>query len=149
MVSNSTANQKTETQAAETKRIEQPVLATRVMQIEEAKAFFADYARELASQNRRSLSSFLADPIIQVNEGKITFTVGSKNVAKDIEDETMKIIRVASEKGWIISEIVTAVDAVKVSDYQVFTPKQQYDVLAKDYPVLKDFEARFNLNFDA
>lgn len=125
------------------------VLANKIMNEQEAKAFFAEYAQRLASQNRRSLSAFLADPILVVNQDKITFTVGSKNVAKDIEDETMKIIKQAAQEGWVIATIETLVDAVKVSDYQVFTPKQQFDVLAKDFPILKDFEERFNLDFDA
>ena len=40
------------------------------------------------------------------------------------------------------------VDVKEVEKYKVFTPKQEFDQLATDNPVLKDFEQRFGLDFD-
>ncbi|MEY2925365.1 MAG: hypothetical protein RLZZ337_1915 [Bacteroidota bacterium] len=114
-----------------------------------AKSFFADYAQELLKQKRRSLASFLADPIIEVRATEVIFTVGSKNVAVELEEETQKFIKVAAEKGWQLTTVSTKVNAAQVSEYKVFTPKQQFDVMAKEYPILKEFESRFNLDFDA
>lgn len=114
-----------------------------------ATEFCGIYARKLLKENRRSLAAFLADPIITVHGTTLKFVVGSKNVAREIEDETPRLIKKAKLEGWKLTEIECSVNAAKVSEYKVFSPKQQFDVLAKEYPILKEFEARFNLDFDA
>lgn len=124
-------------------------VVTKLFDLESAKLFFGEYGKELLATNRRSLSAFLTDPIIEVSDSKVSFTVGSKNVAREIEEETPKLLKRAGEKGWKLTEIECIVNAIKVSEYKVFSPKQQFDVLAKDYPILKEFESRFNLDFDA
>jgi hypothetical protein len=83
-----------------------------------------------------------------MKEGVVRFTVGSKLVAEEIKEERRKLIALFAEKGFDLKAIDCIVNALEVSEYKIFTPKQQFDVLAKEYPILKDFESRFNLDID-
>ena len=114
----------------------------------QARDLFKHYASIAEKNQQRSLSAFLADPLIAVVEGKVYFTVGSKTVAQAIEDETEKLKQQAVAKGWEIVSIACKVNPAKVSEYKVFTPEQQFEAMAKEHPILKDFKTRFNLDFE-
>ena len=65
-----------------------------------------------------------------------------------INEEQRKIVRHFAENGYKLDSIKGIINAAKVSEYKIFTPKQQFDVMAKEFPLLKDFEERFNLDFN-
>ncbi|PCJ66391.1 MAG: hypothetical protein COA58_06335 [Bacteroidetes bacterium] len=115
---------------------------------DDALTIFKEYSTQLVAKKRVSLASFFADPLLEIKENRISFTVGSKLVAEEIKEEQRKIIAFFSQKGFNLVELECIVNAIEVSEYKVFTPKQQFDVLAKKHPILKDFESRFNLEID-
>ncbi len=117
--------------------------------LEEATVLFKEYAANLIKAKKRGLAAFFADPLLAVDGSKVTFTVGSNIVAQGIEEEQRKIKKYFSTKGFLLESIESKVNAAEINEYKVFTPKQQFDALAKEYPILKDFENRFNLDIDA
>ena len=120
----------------------------KVPQGEDARTLFKEYAAQLASQKRVSLAAFFADPLLEIIDGVVHFTVGSKLVAEEIKEERHKLNSLFIQKGFDLKAIECIVNAQEISEYKVFTPKQQFDVLAKEFPILKDFESRFNLEID-
>lgn len=116
--------------------------------VEVAKEEFKKFSKVLASQKRVSLSSFFADPLISLEGNIVHFTVGSKLVAEEIKEETRKITELFADSGYKLEAIECKVNAVEISEYKLFTPKQQFDVMAKEFPMLKEFESRFNLEID-
>ncbi len=118
------------------------------IEVSSAKSLVKAYVKIAEQNKQRSLAAFFADPLLEVNDAQIVFTVGSKTVAQEIENEAEKLKQTAAKQGYAIRGIRAQVNAVKVSEYKIFTPKQQFDVMAKTNPVLKDFESRFNLTFD-
>ena len=115
---------------------------------EDALVVFKEFAAKLATKKRVSLASFFADPLLEMKDGVVHFTVGSKLVAEEIKEERRKLIGLFAEKGFDLKAVECIVNAQEISEYKVFTPKQQFDVLAKEFPILKDFESRFNLEID-
>ena len=115
---------------------------------EVATQLFKDYSVKLIAQTRVSLAAFFADPLLEIKEDIILFTVGSKLVAEEIAEEQRKITAFFAQNGCYVKGIECIVNALEVSEYKVFTPKQQFDVLAKEHPMLKDFQSRFNLEID-
>jgi hypothetical protein len=91
------------------------------------------------------LASFFADPLIEVLQNNILFTVGSKMVAEEIKEESRKVKAFFAEKGYLMDNLTCTVNAVEVNEYKLFTPKQQFDDMAKEFPLLIDFESRFSL----
>jgi len=116
--------------------------------LEAATDLFKAYGTELIAQKRSSLAAFFSDPLIKVASGVVTFTVGSKLVADGIGEETRKIRQYFSKASYTLEAIECRVNAKEVSEYKVFTPKEQFDVMAKEFPILKEFEERFNLEID-
>ncbi|MBT8326711.1 MAG: hypothetical protein KJP21_03245 [Bacteroidia bacterium] len=116
---------------------------------EEAIGLFKEYAKELAKQKRKGLAAFFADPLLKADGNTVTFTVGSNIVAQDIDEEKVRLKKYFASKGFQLESIKSKVNATEINEYKVFTPKQQFDALAKEYPILKDFESRFNLDIDA
>ncbi|MDG1720045.1 MAG: hypothetical protein P8I31_02200 [Bacteroidia bacterium] len=117
--------------------------------IEEAKRLFLSYAQELTTQKRTSLAAFLADPLLTMGENNtVIFTVGSKIVESDIAEETPKIVAYFEASGYVLKNLTCNVNAKQISEYKVFSPKQQFEALAKEYPKLTDFAERFYLDFD-
>jgi hypothetical protein len=116
--------------------------------LEEARSLMKSYAKVAESKNQRSLAAFFADPLLEVLDGRMVFTVGSKTVALEVNAEAEKIKIAAATDGFEIISIDCKVNATKVSEYKIFTPQQQFDVMAKDHPALKEFESRFNLDFN-
>lgn len=55
--------------------------------LESSKDILKEYAQKLISGKRASLASFFADPLIEVLQNNILFTVGSKMVAEEIKEE--------------------------------------------------------------
>ena len=128
---------------------EKPEYNLKEFTLEEAKVLFQEYAVQLSKQKRRGLAAFFSDPLLEVEGSKITFTVGSNIVAQDIEEEKLRLKKYFASKGYLLEEVASKVNAAEITEYKVFTPKQQFDALAKEYPILKDFESRFNLDIDA
>ena len=117
--------------------------------IEEAKRLFLSYAKELNTQKRTSLAAFLADPLLTMRENNtVVFTVGSKIVESEITEEIPKIVAYFEASGYVLKKLTCKVNAKKISEYKVFSPKQQFEALAKEYPKLTDFAERFYLDFD-
>ncbi len=113
-----------------------------------AKKIFNDFAAELTKDKRVSLAAFFADPLIEVAENRVNFTVGSKLVAEEIRGERRRIIKLFANQGYELEALECTVNVAEINDYKVFTPKQQFEVMAKKYPMLKEFQNRFNLEID-
>lgn len=116
--------------------------------VEAATEIFKSYANELGTQKRGSLAAFFSDPLISVADNTVVFTVGSKLVADGIDTEARKIKQYFTKMQYTLQDIECVVNAKEVSEYKVFTPKEQFDVMAKEFPILKEFEERFNLEID-
>ena len=117
--------------------------------LEDAKRLFLSYAQELTAQKRTSLAAFLTDPLITLtNKNAITFTVGSKIVESEIKDASALIVAHFQSNGFALEKLQCKVNAKLISDYKMFTPKQQFVDFAKKYPKLNDFAERFYLDFD-
>jgi hypothetical protein len=117
--------------------------------LEDAKRLFISYSHELITQKRTSLAAFFADPLLIIGKNNtVIFTVGSKIVESDITEETDKIIAHFETSGYALKSLTCKVNAKQISEYKVFSPKQQFEALAKDYPKLTDFAERFYLDFD-
>ena len=116
--------------------------------LESSKDILKEYAQKLISGKRASLASFFADPLIEVLQNNILFTVGSKMVAEEIKEESRKVKALFAEKGYLLDNLTCTVNAVEVNEYKLFTPKQQFDDMAKEFPLLADFESRFNLEIE-
>lgn len=117
--------------------------------IEEAKRLFLSYAQELTTQKRTSLAAFLADPLLTMRENNtVVFIVGSKIVESEITEEIPKIVAHFEASGYVLKNLTCKVNAKKISEYKVFSPKQQFEAIAKEYPKLTDFAERFYLDFD-
>lgn len=113
-----------------------------------AKSVFQLYAAQLEKDKRGSLAAFFRDPLLQLKESTLTFTVGSKLVETEIINERQKIKDFFTAQGYELLELVCKVNAKEISEYKVFTPKQQFDVMVKDIPILEDFANRFNLEIE-
>ncbi|MDB4107500.1 hypothetical protein N8368_03470 [Bacteroidia bacterium] len=113
-----------------------------------AKKVFKDFAVELTKEKRVSLAAFFADPLIEVADNKVNFTVGSKLVAEEIKGERRRIIKLFANQGYELEALECIVNVAEINEYKVFTPKQQFEVMAKKYPMLKEFQYRFNLEID-
>lgn len=117
--------------------------------LEDAKRLFLSYAKELTNQKRTSLAAFLADPLLTMGENNtVIFTVGSRIVESEITEETTKIVAHFEANGYALSKLECKVNAKQISEYKVFSPKQQFEALTKEYPKLTDFAERFYLDFD-
>ena len=113
-----------------------------------SKDILKEYAKKLIIDKRASLASFFADPLIEVIQNNILFTVGSKMVAEEIKEESRKVKALFAEKGYLMHNLTCTVNAVEVNEYKLFTPKQQFDDMAKEFPLLADFESRFSLEIE-
>ena len=114
----------------------------------QAQDLFKAYSEVLAQKKRTSLASFFSDPLLEVHSDKIVFKVGSKLIADEINKEVKNLMRFFREKGYALVEVKCEVNAKEVSEYKMFTPEQQFDVMAKDFPILQELKARFNLEID-
>lgn len=112
------------------------------------KELLKDYADDLMKAQRRGLGAYLIDPVVKLEENTLYFTVGSKSLLIEMQDELSKLKQLFNSKQ-IDPVIEIQLNAQKVQEYKVFTPKQKFDALAKKNPALKDFENRFGLDFDA
>lgn len=106
------------------------------------------YAEKLEDEKRGSLAAFFADPIVALEADQVSITVGSKIVENEIMAEQHKLVRYFAEKGYKLSSLYCIVNAKEVSEYKIFTPKQQFEAMMKDVPILEDFASRFNLEIE-
>ena len=113
-----------------------------------AKEMFKTYADILVAEKRGSLAAFFADPLLKVADDTITITVGSKIVENQIIEDKIKLIRHFAAAGYRLSDLECVVNATEISEYKIFSPKEQFAVLAREYPALSDFASRFNLDFE-
>ena len=113
-----------------------------------AKEMFKKYADILVAEKRGSLAAFFADPLLKVADDTITITVGSKIVETQIIEDKIKLIRHFAAAGYRLSGLECVVNATEISEYKIFSPKEQFAVLAREYPALSDFASRFNLDFE-
>jgi hypothetical protein len=113
-----------------------------------AKEMFKKYADILVTEKRGSLAAFFADPLLKVADDTITITVGSKIVENQIIEDKIKLIRHFAAAGYRLSGLDCVVNATEISEYKIFSPKEQFAVLAREYPALSDFASRFNLDFE-
>jgi|AntRauTorckE5430_2_1112549.scaffolds.fasta_scaffold07677_3 hypothetical protein len=113
-----------------------------------AKELFKKYADILVAEKRGSLAAFFADPLLKVADDTITITVGSKIVENQIIEDKIKLIRHFAAAGYRLSDLECVVNATEISEYKIFSPKEQFAVLAREYPALSDFASRFNLDFE-
>jgi hypothetical protein len=125
-------------------------LATKLATLDIAKAteLLKLYSEKLEDEKRGSLAAFFADPIVVLNEGQVSITVGSRIVENEIMAEQHKLVRYFSEKGYALSSLLCIVNAKAVSEYKIFTPKQQFEAMIKEVPILEDFASRFNLELE-
>lgn len=109
--------------------------------------FSRHYAAKLAKSQKRGLAAFYKDPLYKLEGDKLTFIVGSKTLKNEIEGDLPSFSKQLNKKGFNLT-VDFQINAEKVAEYKLFTPKQQYDALAKKYPELKEFAQRFGLDFD-
>ena len=142
-------NRKREVPKAETSAKEE-ITTSEIKELTEAdaKQVFLKYAAQLVEEKRGSLAAFFKDPLIHLADGILTFTVGSKLVETDISNERPKLKEFFAAQGFEFPELVCKVNAQEISEYKVFTPKQQFDVMVKEMPILEDFANRFNLDIE-
>ena len=115
---------------------------------ENARELLTSYAQHLQEKGRKALASYFVDPVFHWKEGDLEFVVGSKTLRTDLENNEMHLISFINAAGYNPS-ISYVINAEEISAYKLFTPKQQFDAIAQDYPILKEFEERFGLDFDA
>ena len=113
-----------------------------------AKEMFKKYADILVAEKRGSLAAFFADPLLKVAEDIITITVGSKIVENQIIEDKHKLVRHFAAAGYRLSGLECIVNATEISEYKIFSPKEQFAVMAREYPALADFASRFSLDFE-
>lgn len=113
-----------------------------------ARTLFVEFAKTLTQEKRGSIASFFADPLIEVNDHIVVFTVGSKIVAEEIEKLKKRAKLLFADQGFLLADIECKVNAAEISEYKVFTPQQKFEVMSKKHPILKDFAARFNLEIN-
>jgi|TARA_B110000902_G_scaffold86490_1_gene102650 hypothetical protein len=106
------------------------------------------YSEKLEDDKRGSLAAFFADPIVALEADQVSITVGSKIVENEIMAEQNKLVRYFSEQGYALSSLFCIVNAKAVSEYKIFTPKQQFEAMIKEVPILEDFASRFNLELE-
>lgn len=106
------------------------------------------YSEKLEDDKRGSLAAFFADPIVALDADQVSITVGSKIVENEIMAEQNKLVRYFAEQGYALSSLFCIVNAKAVSEYKIFTPKQQFEAMIKEVPVLEDFASRFNLELE-
>ena len=95
------------------------------------------------------MAAFLSDPLLKIGDNNtVTFTVGSKIVESEIKEEAVKIVAHFEKNGYALNKLHCIVNAKQISDYKMFTPKQQFDSFAEKYPKLNDFAEMFYLDFD-
>ncbi|MDC3407153.1 hypothetical protein OAZ27_05625 [Bacteroidia bacterium] len=117
--------------------------------LDDSRRLFVSYAQELTVPKRTSLAAFLSDPLLKIGDNNtVIFTVGSKIVESEIKEEAVKIVAHFEKNGYALSKLNCIVNAKQISDYKMFTPKQQFDSFAEKYPKLNDFAERFYLDFD-
>ncbi len=117
--------------------------------LDESRRLFISYAQELTTQKRTSLAAFLSDPLLKIGDNNtVIFTVGSKIVETEIKEEAVKIVAHFEKNGYALNKLNCKVNAKQISDYKMFTPRQQFDSFAEKYPKLNDFAERFYLDFD-
>lgn len=114
----------------------------------DAKRILMEYADVLLKEQRRGLAAYLQDPVFKLEGDALKLIVGSKTLLKELEEDMRKLIK-AFHLQHFDPKIELILNAQKVEEYKVFTPKQKFDALAKKNPVLKDFENRFGLDFDS
>jgi len=119
-----------------------------ILEVEQAKRLFKSYAEELNKQKRTSLAAFFSDPLLKMEDNVVVFTVGSKIVESEILEEKQKLVSFFKKQGFELNDLICHVNAKQISEYKVFTSKQQFDLLVKDFPKLKDLSERFYLDFD-
>ncbi|MFY0643700.1 MAG: hypothetical protein JXR19_04470 [Bacteroidia bacterium] len=107
----------------------------------------AQLADDIFKQGRKGLASYLKDPLYDFTDSQTTFKVGSKTLKNELEDTFTKLQRNFASEG-VQWDFIVEINAQAVNEYKLFTPKQQFDALAKEYPPLKEFEQRFGLDFD-
>jgi hypothetical protein len=140
-VKNDTSNDTIASSAEESSKLK-PINET------SAKEMFKKYANILVAEKRGSLAAFFADPLLKVADDTITITVGSKIVENQIIEDKIKLIRHFAAAGYRLSGLECVVNATEISEYKIFSPKEQFAVLAREYPALSDFASRFNLDFE-
>ncbi len=105
------------------------------------------YAAKLNTAQKRSLSSYFNDPLFELEGSSITFIVGSKTLKNELESSLTEFKIYLAEYGFAL-DFDFQINSEKVAEYKLFTPKQQFNALSKDYPELKEFAQRFGLDFD-
>ena len=113
-----------------------------------------DFTRRLSTladdfhkQGRKGLASYLKDPLFHFEESSTILKVGSKALKNELDESFNQLKNQLRSEGlnW---DFGIEINPKAVNEYKLFTPKQQYDALAKEYPPLKEFEQRFGLDFD-
>ena len=140
------SNEKTEVKDTTEPKEKQQSLTT--LTIEISTKLLKDYSEQLEMEKRGSLAAFFADPIVALEGDQISITVGSKMVENEIMAEQHKLISYFAGQGYKLGGIHCIVNAKAVSEYKIFTPKQQFEAMVKEIPILEDFANRFNLEFE-
>ncbi len=140
---------KAEVQAKEERKVEEKPAALSYSQAseKEVRSVLKVLATQLQTEQKMSLYSYFIDPILKVVDNKVEFILGSKSLKFEIEEAKHRIQKAFNDSGYN-PDFKLSINVKKVEEYKVFTPKQQFEALAKKHPVLKEFEERFGLDFD-
>ena len=104
-------------------------------------------AEQLESKGKRALAAYFKEPIFQLDNGKVKLLLGSKTQKAEIEQQFGSFENLCASEGYRL-DLEYEINAKKVGEYKLFTPKEQLEALSKEYPVLKDFVERFGLDFE-
>lgn len=113
-----------------------------------ARKLLKDLSLELSKEKKDSVASFLNDPLLQVQDNSIHMTVGSRLISESIRELSPRIKKYFESTGYLLNELKCTVNATEIEEYKVFTPEQKFAQMAKEFPVLKDFASRFNLDIN-
>lgn len=102
---------------------------------------------QLKKKGKRALAAYLSDPMMEVRDGEVRFTVASKTLEKEIAECWNSLAKMLNSQGHSAS-LDIVIDAQKVQEYKLFTPQEQFEALCKDYPKLQEFKERFGLDLE-
>jgi hypothetical protein len=107
--------------------------------------FLNEIADLFLEQNKKIVGAYLKKPLVEVENGVIVFTISSQFIQNSLENDFRWIRLQAQNRGFYIDSLKFIYDVKKVEEYNPVTPQQQFEVLAKQYPLLAELKNRFGL----
>lgn len=107
--------------------------------------FLNEIADLFLEQNKKVVGAYLKKPLVEVANGTLVFTISSEFIQNSMENDFRWIRLQAQKRGFDIQALKFNYDVKKVEEYNPVTPQQQFEVLAKEFPLLTELKNRFDL----